>query len=220
MKNYSAVKLLTKKSIFDVYRPFFMTSKVFGMGTFRFFNETFQTCRIGTLGLGFNLIFIAYLFIVEKKSTFSFSKVLSIGMIFVQYLPLVAALFFVVLSSWKRKSIHELFVRLDNFDKKVKIRKWKVESLKYFLQIEKFMEVRHTRQFLVLLGTIFLKTAFFIVQVVTVDSNSVSDAFRAVHSNGIFSFNFLPGITLPFLVLERFYYLNGFLETNLESTTK
>lgn len=121
MKNNLPVRLFLKKSVFDVYRPFFMTSKVFGMGTFRFRNGRFQTCRIGTLGLGLNLIFIAYLFIVEKKSTFSFSKVLSIGMIFVQYLPLVAALLFVFLSSWRRKSIHELFVRLDNFDKKVKV---------------------------------------------------------------------------------------------------
>lgn len=120
MTKYSPKKFFYKKSVFDVYRPFFLMSKIFGMGTFKFHNEKFQNCWIGIFGFAINLLFIVWLFFVQDQSIFSFSKVLSFGMIFVKYLPLVAALLFVVLSAWKRKKFHKVLTKLDDLDKKVK----------------------------------------------------------------------------------------------------
>lgn len=110
----------TKTSAFDVYRPFFTFSKLYGLGTFKFRNGKFENCRLGFLAFFVNLLIIVWLLIEQKESELSFSKILSIGMVFLAYLPYVAAFLFVVLNFHHRKKFHEIYMKLDDFDDKVK----------------------------------------------------------------------------------------------------
>lgn len=109
-----------RNSVYDVYRPFFFASKLFGMGTSKFRKKEFENCRTGLFVFILNLFVIAWLLIEQEKANFSFSKVLSMGILLIGYLPIVATLMFLVFNFRHRKKLHELFLKLDYFDKKVK----------------------------------------------------------------------------------------------------
>lgn len=109
-----------KNSVLEVYSIFYLNSKIFGLGTFKFKNGKFQNCPFGILLFVFGLFMTAMYFVMQKTTKFAFSKVLSSGMYYVDHLPVFAMFFFIFLNFCKRRNFHLIFRKLDKFDKKVK----------------------------------------------------------------------------------------------------
>lgn len=105
---------------------------------------------------------------------------------------------------------HEVFVKLDNFDKKME-----VAYPRTLDTIVERIEVPHTRQFIILIAYLSYKTIFTIVQMFILGQTSLFNVFQTLYINGMFIFNFFPGISMAFLMHDRFRRFNHFMNSKV-----
>lgn len=202
-----------KNSVFEVYSIFYLNSKIFGLGTFKFKNGRFRNCPFGILLFAFSLYMTTIYFVTQKTTKFTFSKVLSSGMYYVDHLPVFAMFFFIFLNFRKRRNFHLIFGKLDKFDEKVKNKVHKQSFSNSSFQIRLLVEPQHTRHFLTLLAFVFLKYFCTVVEFCTLKTVNWWEVTRTSFCNGMFIFNQLPGFALVFIARNRLHLFNEFVRT-------
>lgn len=204
-------RLFIKKSVYEVYSIFYLNSKIFGLGTFKFKDGQFKNCLFGILLFAFSCFLTTFYFLKQQTTFFTFSKVLSRGMYYVDRLPTFGMLFFIFFNFRNRKNLHLIFQKLQNFDKKVNAF-FKFKFILIFqLQIEPLVKQKHTKHFLILFTFVLLKYVFTVIEFSTVKTVNWWEVTRTSFCNGMFIFNQLPGFALIYLAYDRFRSFNEFI---------
>lgn len=204
------MKFFIKNSVFEVYSIFYVISKICGLGTFKFQHGDFQNCPFGILLFILSWSLTTLYFVKQKTTQFTFSKVLSSGMYYIDHLPVFAMFFFMFLNFWNRKNFHSIFQQLRKFDKKVGVVHGKTFFLIAWFQIELLVKPQHTRHFMILSAFVAMKFMLTVIEFSTLKEFNFYEVTRTTFCNAMFIFNQLPGSVLISLTKNRFRLLNEF----------